>query len=115
MAKATRKVTFFVWTAALGKILTIDNLQRRHILIVDWCCMCKSHGESTNHLLIHCSVTSNIWSFVLTLFGLAWVMPKFVLDLLECWQGWFQRHRAVKVWRAVALCAMWNKWYERNK
>ena len=31
------RVTFFlVWIAALGKILTIDNLHRRHIVVLDW-------------------------------------------------------------------------------
>jgi hypothetical protein len=29
--KAPSRVSFFVWTAALGKILTHDNLCRRHI------------------------------------------------------------------------------------
>jgi len=27
----------------------------------------------------------DIWSFIFTLFGLAWVMSKSVVELLECW------------------------------
>ena len=53
MAKVPRKVVFFVWTAALGKILTVDNLHKRHILIVDWCCVCKRKGAG--RLSITCS------------------------------------------------------------
>uniref|UniRef100_A0A2N9G2U9 Reverse transcriptase domain-containing protein n=1 Tax=Fagus sylvatica TaxID=28930 RepID=A0A2N9G2U9_FAGSY len=34
-------VAFFVWAAALGRILTTDNLRRRHVIVLDWCCMCK--------------------------------------------------------------------------
>jgi hypothetical protein len=49
-------VAFFVWTAALGKILTHDNLLRRGIVVVEWCVMCKKHGESVDHLLLHCDV-----------------------------------------------------------
>lgn len=45
-AKLPTKVAFFVWTAALGNILTVDNLRRHHIIIVDWCCMCKQWGIS---------------------------------------------------------------------
>ena len=29
------KVSFFVWTASLGRILTIDNLIRRHHILVN--------------------------------------------------------------------------------
>ncbi len=37
-AKLPPRVTFFVWTAALGKILTAANLRRRGISVVSWCC-----------------------------------------------------------------------------
>lgn len=71
IARVPWKVAFFVWIAALGKIPTIDNFHKRHILIVvDWCCMCKSSGESIDHLLLHCSMETDIWSRVLKLFGL---------------------------------------------
>ena len=32
-------VAFFSWTVALGKILTIDNLRKRHFVILEWCYM----------------------------------------------------------------------------
>jgi hypothetical protein len=53
--KALKRVAFFVWTTAIGKILTHDNLRRRSIVVVEWCVMCKKHGESVNHLL-HCDM-----------------------------------------------------------
>jgi hypothetical protein len=53
-AKVSPKVAFFVWIAALGKILTADNLRHRGIIAVSWCCMCKADGESIDHLLLHC-------------------------------------------------------------
>ena len=43
---------FFVWTAALGKSLTIDNLREKRVWIMDWCFMCKSNGESVDQLTI---------------------------------------------------------------
>lgn len=39
---------FLTWTAALGKILMIDNYQRRNILVESYC-MCK---KMENHLNI---------------------------------------------------------------
>jgi hypothetical protein len=54
--KAPKRVAFFVWIVALGKILTHDNLCRRGIVVVEWFVMCKKHGESVDHLLLHCDV-----------------------------------------------------------
>ena len=55
-SKAPPRVVFFVWTAALGKILTMDNLCKKNIIVTEWCCMCKRNGESIVHLLLHCEV-----------------------------------------------------------
>jgi hypothetical protein len=50
-SKGPPRVACFGWTAALGKILTHDNLRKRNIVVVEWCCMCKKNGESVDHLL----------------------------------------------------------------
>uniref|UniRef100_A0A2N9FAP7 Reverse transcriptase zinc-binding domain-containing protein n=1 Tax=Fagus sylvatica TaxID=28930 RepID=A0A2N9FAP7_FAGSY len=36
-SKAPPRVAFFVWTAALGSILTTDNLRRRQVIVLDYC------------------------------------------------------------------------------
>ena len=83
-SKVPPRVNFFIWTAALGKILTADNLRRRHVILVSWCCMCKGDGETIDHLFLHCKVAKEMWDTVFNLFGLTWVMPKRVVDLLSC-------------------------------
>jgi hypothetical protein len=45
-----------VWLADLRKILTLDNLQKGHIILVDRCFMCKRNTESIGHLILHCEV-----------------------------------------------------------
>ena len=84
--KAPRRVSFFVWTTALGKILTADNLRKSSYFIVDWCCMCRCDGEFVNHLLIHCGVALQLWSFVFRSFGVAWVL----LEMFDgcIWRDW---------------------------
>jgi hypothetical protein len=83
--KVPRMFTFFVWTVALDRILTVDNLWKRIMMIIDWCCMCKTSGQSLEHFLLHCMVARDIWLFVLVLFGVSWVMPKMVAQMLmEC-------------------------------
>jgi hypothetical protein len=39
--QAPSRAAFFSWSAALGKIFLVDNLRKRHIIIVDRCCLCK--------------------------------------------------------------------------
>lgn len=67
--KVSIKVSFFIWTAALGKILMIYNLWKRQVVVIDRCCMCKKDGEMINHLFIHCPVARELWNLVISLFG----------------------------------------------
>ena len=66
--KVPSGVALFVWIAALGTILTINNL--RKVLILDWCYMCKSNGESVDNLLLHYPIVYELWSMVFTLFDI---------------------------------------------
>ncbi len=81
----TSKVSFFLWTAALGKVLTMDNLRKRRLIVLDWCCMCKRVGETNDHLLLHCPMARELLDLAFSLFGVHWVMPSSVMGLLFCW------------------------------
>lgn len=63
----------------------MNNLRNCNISIVDWLCMCKNSGETTDYLLLHYEYVHCLWSMVFCLFGLQWVMPERVVDLLACW------------------------------
>lgn len=55
---------------ALGKkILILENLRKRHVIVVDWCCICKRSGKTIDQLLLHCEVTRELWVLILHLFG----------------------------------------------
>jgi hypothetical protein len=56
----------------LGKILTLDNLRKWHII---------------NHLLLHCKVARELWVLIFRLFGVEWIVPKRVMELLTSWRG----------------------------
>ena len=113
LAKVPPRVAFFSRLTSLGKILTTNNLHKRHIIVLDWCYMCKRCGESVDHLLLHCPIAFEMWS-LLCLFGLQWVMPLKVIKLFESWQGKFKRHRNIDFWRLMQHCLMWCIWSERN-
>jgi hypothetical protein len=111
--KVPLRVAFFAWTAALGKILTLDNIRKRGIVVINGCCMCESEGGSVNHLLLHCGVARTLWNTIFAQFKLCWVMPKSVKELFTSW--WTGGNsQSVIVWKMVPLCLMWCIWRERN-
>ena len=63
--KIPKRVVVFLWTAAHGRILTLDNLMLKGRPLANWCCMCCHDGESTDHILLHCPITHSLWSFML--------------------------------------------------
>ena len=107
--KIPPRVAFFSWTAELGKILSIDKLWKRSIIVYRLVCNVQTkwgkHGPSASTLS---------YSFRVVVFGLHWVMPKRVKDLLASWQGSFGLHRNVVIWKMVLHCVMWCIWRERN-
>ena len=109
------KVSFFVWIAALNRILTIDNLNRRGWVLVNRCCMCGSAEETVDHLLVHCSIASQLWSLIFALFGVTWVQSGSVSSVLWSWSGSHVGRSRRKAWFFAPHCLMWLIWLERNR
>ena len=76
--------------------------------------MCRNGWETGDHLLIHCVMASDLWSAVLRSFGVCWVFPNRIMDLLSGWYNSFGKHDS-EVWNLVPLCLMWTVWCERNQ
>jgi hypothetical protein len=91
--QAPSRAAFYAWSATLEKILTLNNLRRRHVIVKDKCCMCKRNEKSVDHLL-HCDVASAFLSVFFNRFGMSWIIPRCVIDLYDCrWS--FGRPRSV--------------------
>ena len=71
------------------------------------CCMCYCNAESVDHLLLFCSIAHSLWMYMLRLFGIDWVMPSSVVDLLFCWYHWLGKH-SFDIWNLVPGCFMWT-------
>lgn len=76
--------------------------------------MCWCDGEIVNHLLLHFSLGSGLWNFVFQTFGIQWVLPRRIIDLLFGWRNWLGKHNS-DIWNLVPLCLMWYLWQERNR
>ncbi len=99
-------VYFCAWVASLGKILTADNLWNRNIILVSWCCLCKADGETVDLLLLRYPFSRAVWDMAFVQFGVHWVLPRTVLDLLACWQGSFGKYYHVEIGRCIPHCLM---------
>ena len=95
------------------KILTLDNLRKRQVVVINRCIMCKKDGESIDHLLLHCEVAHALWCNIFSRLGLSWVMPSSVLDLCAFWCS-SGRTRSAVVWKMMRICIFWSIWRERN-
>lgn len=85
----------------------------RKVWILDWCYMCKKNEKLVDQLSLHCPIVLELWSMEFT-FGIYWVMPKTLVELLACQQGKLGLHRNGVIWMAVSHCLMWCIWLERN-
>jgi hypothetical protein len=107
--KVPLKMTFFAWSAALGKILNIDNLRKRHVIVGEWCCISKKNWESVDHLLLHCEISIALWNTIFSSVGMDWVMPSQVTDLFACWRALGGRFQLDVVWKMIPpSSALWN-------
>jgi len=66
--------------------------------------MCKKSEKFIDHLLIHCEVASELWNYILNLFGVEWVMLRRVIDLLNSWGSQVGCGTIMEVWRLAPLC-----------
>jgi hypothetical protein len=85
--KAPLRVAFVSWLAASDKFLTTNNLKKWHIIVVEWCCICKKNEESVGHLLLHREIIGALWTTIFTSVGLAWVMPRRVVYFFASWRA----------------------------
>jgi hypothetical protein len=90
------------------------NLRKRNAIVVDCCCMCKKSGKSIDHLLLHRDIERELWSSFFHLFGIVWIMPRRVREMLVSWGGQMGNRNALEMWRLAPLCLMWCIWRGQN-
>lgn len=54
------KCRLHLWLVYLGKVLTLDNLAKKGVHIVNKCCLCYENEESISHLVLHCLIAFRV-------------------------------------------------------
>lgn len=60
----------------------MDNLRRKCSYVIKWCYMCRSDGETYDHLFIHCDCVRWLWNNILASQHIDWVLPRCIEDVL---------------------------------
>ena len=112
------KVKSFVWLVAHKKLNTNDLLQLRRphkALSPNICKLCMKHGETVDHLFLHCSLTKGLWHRLFQLAKMDWVSPRSISDMFFTnFNGFGSSKRGVVLWQDACIALMWVVWRERN-
>lgn len=54
----------FGWLVLRGCILSMDNLRRRNMIIINACPLCLSGEESVDHVLMNCLMAHQVWTSI---------------------------------------------------
>ncbi|RVW96954.1 DNA-directed RNA polymerase III subunit 2 [Vitis vinifera] len=105
------KVKSFVWLVAHKKLNTNDLLQLRRphkALSPNICKLCMKHGETVDHLFLHCSLTKGLWHRLFQLAKMDWVSPRSISDMFFTnFNGFGSSKRGVVLWQDACIALMW--------
>ena len=97
---------------------TNDLLQLRRpykALSPDICKLCIKHGESADHLFLHCSLTMGLWHKLFQIAKMDWVPPRSISDMMIInYKGFRKSKRGIVLWQTACIALIWVVWQERN-
>jgi ribonuclease HI/exonuclease III len=114
--KTIPKVDMFLWTLGHKSIQTGENLQKKGWAGPFRCPLCHKATETTNHLLLTCPFSKEVWTLTV---GLHITPPQDIHSLLIDWptlSPFFQpkQSEATRIWQALPRFILWGLWLERN-
>jgi hypothetical protein len=117
-AKAEPKCRFFAWTLLHKKILTANNLMKRHWPNDPICKLCGIEPETPTHLCKDCTFTKQVWSILKQWFGLTIINT---INTNGSLYSYWRNSRAKidkaqkKRFDGLMIYFWWNIWKERNR
>lgn len=114
-SKAPPRVLVFGWLMLQGSILTMDNLQRRGMVVVNACPLCISAKNQVDHSMLNYTMAYRIWITILNWFGCGRVLPRSIVELFEAWKLRIGTSKGKTMWRLLFLATVWAIWTGRNR
>ncbi|XP_026429325.1 uncharacterized protein LOC113325342 [Papaver somniferum] len=102
------KVSFILWAIFHNSLPTRDVLTHRRVQIdSEACVFCGVVRETTNHLMLHCNFSFDIWDYFIKSFHISWPLPESVLQLFEVWDNNALIGRCRKLWEIIHYVIIW--------
>ncbi|RVW16748.1 hypothetical protein CK203_076446 [Vitis vinifera] len=80
-----------------------------------WLVAHKKHGESADHLFLHCSLTIRLWHRLFQLAKMDWVPPRSIFDMMFIkFNGFGSSKKGLVLWQAASIALIRVVWWERN-
>ncbi|CAN0921772.1 hypothetical protein LINGRAHAP2_LOCUS32762, partial [Linum grandiflorum] len=108
------KIQCFIWMVFHKKIATIENLQRRGFHLAGRCVLCYNHGETIDHIFLHCAFTRDIWRRFSSVLSIHGPVTANVDGFITAWKGMNFISRFNVVMRVMMHATLWSVWLERN-
>ncbi|CAN1805352.1 Putative ribonuclease H protein At1g65750 [Linum perenne] len=108
------KIQGFLWMVWHGKIASIDNLQKRGMVLTNWCVLCEKNLESIDHMFLHCPFATSVWGWVSSKLSLIGPRNASMRGLIEAWKGMNCTSRFSAASKVVLHGFCWFIWLERN-
>ena len=105
--KVPPKIHVFLWLLSNNKLMTRDNLRKRHIIKPLDCVYCCC-DESIHHLFFDCVVAKNLWSFVSSQFS------KAVGYNFESVAKFWISEKSNSAFNVTSSAVLWCLWKHRN-
>ena len=116
--KRNLNVNFFAWMLLHKKILTANNLVKRHWPNDPICKLCGNDPETTTHLCKDYTFTKQVWFVLKSWFGLSFIDTISTNGSLhsywrKCLMKVDKPHR--KAFDGLMIYFWWNIWKDRNR
>jgi len=108
------KWKFILWLALKGRLQTKDKLGQWMREIDEVCPLCRSDGESVQHLFFNCPVAGNIWRYLLQWQGITRSNQGWMEEVQWAQQHCKGRSKGASVYKMVLAAAVYQVWKERN-
>ncbi|XP_074305793.1 uncharacterized protein LOC141641014 [Silene latifolia] len=108
------KHSVFTGLAMQQRLATVDQLQRRHILIVNRCVLCKEECETHQHLFFKCRFSASVWQGILAWMNLTGRTMNLRKELHWIVARRHSRHWKAKWFVSCLSAVVYSLWEERN-
>ncbi|KAF5176920.1 Reverse transcriptase zinc-binding domain [Thalictrum thalictroides] len=116
--KLPPKIKFFVWTVLQGRLQTAHHLVSRGMVLNTICPLCHLNDETSEHLLLSCSVSKLVWRYFTAdnintdqFFAGATT----VKDVLSSWPKRKKDTFGNQLWSYLPFAIIWVVWLSRNE